>query len=80
MHIMAWLVALSLTLSMIVLLYLLAHHESLKESLSFTVVLIVASIPVAIEIVSRPVHPLAHARGMLRDHCPHPTHRKPCIS
>jgi H+-transporting ATPase len=48
---MAVLVALSLSLSLLVFFYLLTHGESFRESLSFTVMLIVASIPMAIEIV-----------------------------
>lgn len=42
----------SLTLCGIVLAYLLARKEPLREVLSFVVVLLVASIPIAIEIVS----------------------------
>eukprot|EP00301_Raphidiophrys_heterophryoidea_P025115 c8348_g1_i1.p1 GENE.c8348_g1_i1~~c8348_g1_i1.p1 ORF type:complete len:1041 (+),score=160.95 c8348_g1_i1:167-3124(+) len=49
--IMVVLVVLSLTLSAIVFIYLLVHHETVKDALSFTVVLLVASIPIAIEIV-----------------------------
>jgi len=49
--IMLILVVISFTLSGIVFAYLLAKGANLKESLSFTVVLIVASIPIAIEIV-----------------------------
>mmetsp|Transcript_3655 Transcript_3655/g.7395 ORF Transcript_3655/g.7395 Transcript_3655/m.7395 type:complete len:913 (-) Transcript_3655:78-2816(-) len=45
------LVILSLTFSGIVFGYLLGSGENLTETISFTVVLIVASIPVAIEIV-----------------------------
>jgi H+-transporting ATPase len=45
------LVILSLTLSLIAFFYLLGHKENARDALSFTVVLIVASIPVAIEIV-----------------------------
>lgn len=45
------LVILSLTLSGIVFAYLLSESVGIEEALSFTVVLIVASIPVAIEIV-----------------------------
>lgn len=45
------LVILSFLLSGVVFIYLLAKGEGLSETLSFTVVLIVASIPVAIEIV-----------------------------
>lgn len=45
------LVILSLTFSGIVFGYLLGSGEALRETISFTVVLIVASIPVAIEIV-----------------------------
>ena len=43
---------LSLTACGIVLAYLLARKEPLREVLSFVVVLLVASIPIAIEIVS----------------------------
>eukprot|EP00301_Raphidiophrys_heterophryoidea_P003953 c11757_g1_i2.p1 GENE.c11757_g1_i2~~c11757_g1_i2.p1 ORF type:complete len:1017 (+),score=217.80 c11757_g1_i2:176-3226(+) len=49
--IMVVLVVLSLVLSGIVFAYLLVNHESVKDALSFTVVLLVASIPIAIEIV-----------------------------
>jgi len=45
------LVILSFALSFIVFAYLLSQYESLEDTISFTVVLIVASIPVAIEIV-----------------------------
>ncbi|KAL4448940.1 hypothetical protein ABPG77_007657 [Micractinium sp. CCAP 211/92] len=52
LKIMFVLVVLSLTLCLVALIYLLAHkHESFKEALSFTIVLLVASIPIAIEIV-----------------------------
>eukprot|EP00596_Hydrurales_sp_CCMP1899_P000338 CAMPEP_0119040160 /NCGR_PEP_ID=MMETSP1177-20130426/10002_1 /TAXON_ID=2985 /ORGANISM="Ochromonas sp, Strain CCMP1899" /LENGTH=917 /DNA_ID=CAMNT_0007004925 /DNA_START=408 /DNA_END=3161 /DNA_ORIENTATION=- len=51
LRIMIILVAMSLVLSGIVLIFLLVSDVSLKESISFTVVLIVASIPIAIEIV-----------------------------
>lgn len=45
--------ALSITLCLIVLVYLLVHgKEPIREVLSFVVVLLVASIPIAIEIVS----------------------------
>lgn len=49
--IMLILVVLSFTLSGIVFAFLLAKGADVEESLSFTVVLIVASIPIAIEIV-----------------------------
>lgn len=45
------LVILSFVLSGIVFAYLLVQGEGLKDTISFTVVLIIASIPVAIEIV-----------------------------
>lgn len=45
------LVVLSFALSGTVFIYLLVSGTELKESISFTVVLIVASIPIAIEIV-----------------------------
>lgn len=51
LKIMMILVVLSFTLSGIVFAYLLTSGEDLQGSLSFTVVLIVASIPIAIEIV-----------------------------
>ena len=51
MAIMIVLVVLSLTLSVIVFVYLLRNTD-LNDALSFTVVLIVASIPLAIEIVT----------------------------
>ena len=50
-RIMVVLVALSLTLCSIVLFYLVSHGEEFTDALSFAVVLLVASIPVAIEIV-----------------------------
>lgn len=51
-QIMFVLVALSLTLCFIALMYLLfSKNESFKDALSFTIVLLVASIPIAIEIV-----------------------------
>ena len=49
--IMIVLVALSFVLSGIVFIYLLVSGTDVKKSVSFTVVLIVASIPIAIEIV-----------------------------
>jgi H+-transporting ATPase len=51
LHIVIVLVVLSVTFSGIVFGYLLGDGQGVAESLSFTVVLIVASIPVAIEIV-----------------------------
>ena len=51
MAIMIVLVVVSLTLSMVVFIYLLRNTD-LNDALSFTVVLIVASIPLAIEIVT----------------------------
>jgi hypothetical protein len=42
---------LSLTLCGIVLIYLLVHKEPVRAVLGFVVVLLVASIPIAIEIV-----------------------------
>ena len=51
MRIMIVLVVLSLTLCFIAFGYLLGRGEKLREALSFTVVLLVASIPIAIEIV-----------------------------
>jgi H+-transporting ATPase len=52
MKIMIVLVGLSLTCAIIVLIYLLVNGETVKEALSFTVVIVVASIPLAIEIVT----------------------------
>eukprot|EP00550_Attheya_septentrionalis_P012810 CAMPEP_0198306192 /NCGR_PEP_ID=MMETSP1449-20131203/58292_1 /TAXON_ID=420275 /ORGANISM="Attheya septentrionalis, Strain CCMP2084" /LENGTH=1024 /DNA_ID=CAMNT_0044008741 /DNA_START=78 /DNA_END=3152 /DNA_ORIENTATION=- len=52
MSIMYILVGMSLTLSVINLMYLLAEGVEVKEALSFTIVLLVASIPLAIEIVT----------------------------
>lgn len=53
LKIMTVLVVLSVSLCTIALIYLLtAKHQDFKESLSFAVVLLVASIPIAIEIVS----------------------------
>jgi len=46
------LVGLSLTLCIINLIYLIAEGVEVKEALTFTVVLLVASIPLAIEIVT----------------------------
>ncbi|KAI7845817.1 hypothetical protein COHA_000727 [Chlorella ohadii] len=52
LKIMFVLVVLSLALCFTALMYLLFHkNESFKEALSFTIVLLVASIPIAIEIV-----------------------------
>ena len=51
MRIMIVLVVISFLLSGIVFAYLLNQGNELRDSLSFTVVLIVASIPIAIEIV-----------------------------
>jgi H+-transporting ATPase len=51
LRIVVVLVILSFTLSGIVFIYLIANDENLEDTISFTVVLIVASIPVAIEIV-----------------------------
>lgn len=52
LKIMFVLVVMSITLCFIALMYLLfAKDEKFKEALSFTVVLLVASIPIAIEIV-----------------------------
>jgi H+-transporting ATPase len=50
-RIMLVLVMLSIVLCSIVLLYLCTHGEDFTDALSFAVVLLVASIPVAIEIV-----------------------------
>ena len=50
-RIMIVLVVLSFVLSGIVFIYLLIDGTDLRASISFTVVLIVASIPIAIEIV-----------------------------
>lgn len=52
MQIMMVLVALSLLLSGIYFVYLLVKGVHLKEALSYTVVILVASIPLAIEIVT----------------------------
>ena len=52
MKIMMVLVVCSLTLSIIVLIYLIKQGAETTSALSFTVVLIVASIPLAIEIVT----------------------------
>jgi H+-transporting ATPase len=52
MKIMIVLVGLSLTCALIVFIYLLVNGENVKEALSFTVVIVVASIPLAIEIVT----------------------------
>eukprot|EP00613_Pedinella_sp_CCMP2098_P083450 CAMPEP_0171994598 /NCGR_PEP_ID=MMETSP0993-20121228/279038_1 /TAXON_ID=483369 /ORGANISM="non described non described, Strain CCMP2098" /LENGTH=563 /DNA_ID=CAMNT_0012647677 /DNA_START=103 /DNA_END=1792 /DNA_ORIENTATION=- len=50
-RIMLVLVLISITLCTIVLIYLCTHGEDFTDALSFAVVLLVASIPVAIEIV-----------------------------
>jgi H+-transporting ATPase len=50
--IMYVLVGLSVVLCTLNVLYLLSRGENVKESLSFTIVLLVASIPLAIEIVT----------------------------
>jgi H+-transporting ATPase len=50
--IMYVLVTLSMTLCTLNFLYLLSRGENARESLSFTIVLLVASIPLAIEIVT----------------------------
>jgi H+-transporting ATPase len=52
MTIMKVLVGLSLTLCIINFIYLLLNGETVKEALTFTIVLLVASIPLAIEIVT----------------------------
>mmetsp|Transcript_29232 Transcript_29232/g.59858 ORF Transcript_29232/g.59858 Transcript_29232/m.59858 type:complete len:1035 (+) Transcript_29232:497-3601(+) len=52
MRIMFILVGLSVSLCLINFIYLMAEGEGLKESLSHTIVLLVASIPLAIEIVT----------------------------
>ena len=52
MRIMIVLVGLALTCCVIVLIYLCVKGETFKEALSFTVVILVASIPLAIEIVT----------------------------
>ena len=46
------LVVASVTLCIVNLIYLITQGESVKEALSFTIVLLVASIPLAIEIVT----------------------------
>ena len=51
MRIVLVLTAISLTLCFIVLVFLLVRKEPTQEVLSFVVVLLVASIPIAIEIV-----------------------------
>jgi H+-transporting ATPase len=51
MKIMCVLVIVSLTLCAIVFAYLWENHLKVKDNLSFTIVLLVASIPIAIEIV-----------------------------
>ena len=55
-RIMLILVVISLTLCIIAFGYLLGKGEKVRPALSFTVVLLVASIPVAIEIVSTTPH------------------------
>jgi H+-transporting ATPase len=52
MLVMFTLVGLSIALCLICFIYLMAKGQTLKESLSFTVVVLVASIPLAIEIVT----------------------------
>lgn len=51
LNIMFVLLALSIVLCAITLAYLLTHGEPTKEAISFTVVLLVASIPIAMEVV-----------------------------
>mmetsp|Transcript_12052 Transcript_12052/g.21478 ORF Transcript_12052/g.21478 Transcript_12052/m.21478 type:complete len:965 (+) Transcript_12052:165-3059(+) len=51
LYIMAFLIVLSFLLCGITLWYLLDQGEDFKESISFVVVLLVASIPIAIEVV-----------------------------
>ncbi|KAG5186014.1 H+-exporting ATPase golden alga [Tribonema minus] len=51
LNIMLVLLAVSFLLCAITLIYLLVSGESLKESISFVVVLLVASIPIAMEVV-----------------------------
>eukprot|EP01134_Creolimax_fragrantissima_P006554 CFRG6554T1 len=52
LSIMFVLVVLSVTLCLTAMIFLLANDESFKTSISFAVVLLVASIPIAIEIVT----------------------------
>jgi H+-transporting ATPase len=52
MTIMYALVGVSLTLSIIYFVYLLVSGSGVKEAISYTVVVLVASIPLAIEIVT----------------------------
>lgn len=52
MKIMVVLVGMSVTLCIINFIYLVTSGETVKEALSFTIVLLVASIPLAIEIVT----------------------------
>lgn len=57
-RIMVVLTIISLSLCLTAFIYLLTEGEAVRSALSFTVVLLVASIPVAIEIVSPPrTHP-----------------------
>ncbi len=65
-RIMMVLVVLSLTLCSIAFAYLLVSGEHVREALSFTVVLLVASIPIAIEIVCTTTHALG-SRELARD-------------
>ena len=50
MTIMLYLVGLSVSLCVVNIIYLLVEGEGVREALSFTIVLLVASIPLAIEI------------------------------
>ncbi|KNC77588.1 hypothetical protein SARC_09955 [Sphaeroforma arctica JP610] len=52
LRIMMVLVTLSITLCISAMIFLLANGEDFKQSISFAVVLLVASIPIAIEIVT----------------------------
>ena len=51
-RIMLTLVVISMTLCLIVLIYLLVEGENVNDALGFVVVLLVASIPLAMEIVT----------------------------
>jgi H+-transporting ATPase len=51
-HIMIILTGVSLVLCIIVFVYLIVKTGNVKDSLSFTIVLLVASIPLAMEIVT----------------------------
>ncbi len=57
---------LSVALCVIALIYLLARKEDFRHALGFVVVLLVASIPIAIEIVRHACMPLHKTPACIR--------------